>query len=262
VSARSRAPFVALPTLLRRRFPAVTEPSAVIASGQVLVDGAPIVNPAARVRADASVRIVERRSLRGAIKLQGALEALGVDARDVVALDVGAAAGGFTQALLDAGARRVYALDAGIGQLRGWLRADLRVVNLEGTNLGVLSPDRVPEPIGLVTMDLSYLAVADALPQLDRLALAPRTVLVALVKPTYELHSAELAADSARVEQAVTRVVDAMARQGWEALKKVPSPVKGSRGAVEVFVAARLRTRGTPRAFGGSSTTRPPRPPG
>jgi 23S rRNA (cytidine1920-2'-O)/16S rRNA (cytidine1409-2'-O)-methyltransferase len=252
VSPRTRAPFVALPILLRRRFPAVDDPSAVIATGHVLVDGAPISNPAARVRADASVRIVEPRPLRGTIKLRNALEALAVDARDVVALDIGAAAGGFTHALLDAGAQRVYALDAGVGQLRGWLRADPRVVNLEATNLAVLGRDRVPDPVGLVTMDLSYLAVVDALPQLDRALLALDAHLVALVKPTYELHSAALVTDPSRVERAVARAVDAMGRNGWEVQKRVPSCVTGSGGAVEVFVSARLRPRTSRRPTGRS----------
>jgi 23S rRNA (cytidine1920-2'-O)/16S rRNA (cytidine1409-2'-O)-methyltransferase len=218
----------------------------------VLVDGAPMSNPAACVRADASVRIVERRPLRGTLKLRAALDALGVDARDVVALDVGAAAGGFTQAMLDAGARRVYALDAGVGQLRGWLRADPRVVNLEGTNLGALTPDRMPEPAGLVAMDLSYLAVADALPQLRRELLTPGARLVALVKPTYELRSAALAADRVSVRRAVARAVAAMQREGWDVQQTVRSPVTGSKGAVEVFVSARLRPRTTGPASGGS----------
>jgi 23S rRNA (cytidine1920-2'-O)/16S rRNA (cytidine1409-2'-O)-methyltransferase len=262
VSPRTRARFVALPTLLRRRFPALADPAATIASGHVLVDGAPVSNPAARVRADASVRIVGPRTLRGTLKLQGALEALAVDARAVVALDVGAAAGGFTHALLDAGAARVYAVDAGVGQLRGWLRADPRVVNLEGTNLAHLGPESVPEPVGLVTMDLSYLSVADALPQLGRTPLATGARLVALVKPTYELHRRTLAADEASVERAVAQVGRAMERQGWEVLHAVRSPVTGWKGAVEVFVSARLRARGTGSANGGSSATRPPPRPG
>jgi 23S rRNA (cytidine1920-2'-O)/16S rRNA (cytidine1409-2'-O)-methyltransferase len=252
VSPRTRAPFVALPTLLRRRFPTVADPRSVIASGHVLVDGAPISNPAARVRADASIRIVERKPLRGTLKLRGALAALAVDASHVVALDVGAAAGGFTKALLDAGARRVYALDAGVGQLRGSLRADTRVVNLEGTNLGALGPELVPELVGLVTMDLSYLAVADALPQLHLAPLAPGARLVALVKPTYELRSAVLAADSHSVERAVAHAVAAMAREGWDVQQTERSPVTGSRGAVEVFVSARLRPRTTGPTSGGS----------
>ena len=141
MSPKSRAPFVALATLLRRRYPVLADPGATIAAGQVLVDGAPIANPSARVRADASVRILRRQPLRGTVKLQHALQELDVDVGGVVALDIGAAAGGFTEALLQAGTTRVYAVDAGVGQLRGWLRADPRVVNLEGTNLGSLGPD-------------------------------------------------------------------------------------------------------------------------
>jgi 23S rRNA (cytidine1920-2'-O)/16S rRNA (cytidine1409-2'-O)-methyltransferase len=197
--------------------------------------------------------------LRGTVKLRGALEALTVVVRDAVVLDVGAAAGGFTQALLDAGARRVYALDAGVGQLRGWLRADPRVVNLEGTNLGALTRASLPEPVDLVTMDLSYLSVADALPQLSHAPLATGARLVALVKPTYELHRATLAADRASVERAVAQAVAAMEREGWDVAQAVPSPVPGSRGALEVFVSARLRSRTTPRVSGGSSPMQPPR---
>ncbi len=252
MSPRSRAPFVALPSLLRRRFPAVIDPSAVIAAGRVLVDGAPVTNPAARVRSDASLRILGRKPLRGTVKLRAALDEFGVDARGLVALDVGAAAGGFTQALLDAGARRVYALDAGVGQLRGWLRADPRVVNLEGTNLGCLAQAIVPEPVGLVTMDLSYLSVADALPQLDHAVLAPGARLVALVKPTYELRSPILAADPVRVMRAVALATDALAREGWDVLSTTPSAIRGTRGAVEVFVSARLRFRKNRPASGGS----------
>jgi 23S rRNA (cytidine1920-2'-O)/16S rRNA (cytidine1409-2'-O)-methyltransferase len=252
VSPKSRAPFVAFATLLRRRYPFLTDPGATIASGQVLVDGAPIANPSARVRADASVRILRPQPLRGTVKMEHALRELDVDVRGVVALDLGAAAGGFTEALLQAGAARVYAVDAGVGQLRGWLRADPRVVNLEGTNLGALGPATVPESVHLVTMDLSYLAVVDAIPQLDRALLEPDAQLLALVKPTYELHSAVLVADPVRVDQAVARVAGAVARQGWDVGDCVPSPVTGARGAVEVFVSARLRARTDRPVSGGS----------
>jgi 23S rRNA (cytidine1920-2'-O)/16S rRNA (cytidine1409-2'-O)-methyltransferase len=251
VSPRTRAPFVALPILLRRRFPDLADPSIAITAGHVLVDGAPICNPAARVRADASVRVVAPRPLRGTVKLRGALTAFALDARGAVALDLGAAAGGFTQALLDAGARRVYAVDAGAGQLRGWLRADRRVVVLERTNLGVLGPGVVRDSIDLVTMDLSYLSVADALPQLDHALLAPRAALVALVKPTYELRQGALAAEPTEVRRAVARAAGAMDGHGWAVRGHVGSPIKGSRGAVEVFVYARLRGRRNGRATGG-----------
>jgi 23S rRNA (cytidine1920-2'-O)/16S rRNA (cytidine1409-2'-O)-methyltransferase len=244
VASKKRAPFVALPALLQRRFPDLVDPNGAVTNGRVLVDGAPVTNPAARVRADASLRVRTSEPLRGTRKLRGALEAFDFTVRGAVALDLGAAAGGFTQALLDAGAARVYAVDAGSGQLRGRLRADARVVSLERTNLSVLTRREVAELVDVVVMDLSYLAVADALPQLDPGLLSASAQLVVLVKPTYELHAPTLAADGASVAQAVARVQRAMAQHGWLVVSHVPSPITGSRGAVEVFVHA---ARATPR---------------
>ncbi len=114
-----RVPFVALLTLLQRRFPDLDDPAELIGQGVVLVNGVPSANPRTCVRADAAIRIHRPRLLRGTVKLAHALTTFGVCAAGVVALDLGAAAGGFTQALLDAGAARVYAVDAGAGQLRG-----------------------------------------------------------------------------------------------------------------------------------------------
>lgn len=238
MASPNRAPFVALITLLQHRFPSITDPSRAIARGLVLVDGAPVTNPRSRVRRTASVRVLTPKPLRGTLKLRGALAALDVRTRGKIALDLGAAAGGFTQALLEAGAARVYAVDVGSGQLRGWLRADPRVVKLERTNLADVGPRLVPEPVGLVTLDLSYLALADALPQLDPAVLTPEAELVALVKPTYELRAAELADDPALVAEAVHAVGERMAREGWGVQATVQSPILGSRGAVEVFVHA------------------------
>ncbi len=244
---KKRASFVALSTLLRRRFPDLADPAEAITDGRVLVDGARITNTAARVRFNASVRVVNPKPLRGTRKLRGALEALRISVAGAVALDLGAAAGGFTQALLDAGACRVYAVDAGSGQLRGYLRTDNRVVNLEKTNLARVDSDLVRERVDLVTMDLSYLALADALPQLDLGLLAPGAQLVTLVKPTYELHAGTMAADPDSVAEAVASVRRAMVREGWHVVNAVPSSVTGSRGAAEVFVHAVRATLGTTR---------------
>src|SRR5262249_31495022 len=159
--------------------------AAVIADARVLVDGRLVTNPLARVRSDAALRVLPARRLRGDIKLSHVLDTLVVPVAGRVALDVGASAGGFTTALLDRHALRVYAVDAGVGQLLGRLRAHPRVVNLEGRNLGTLDESLVPEIVELITMDLSYLAVADAVPQLESLSIDTRADLVALVKPTF-----------------------------------------------------------------------------
>jgi 23S rRNA (cytidine1920-2'-O)/16S rRNA (cytidine1409-2'-O)-methyltransferase len=239
-----RAPFVALTTLLSRRCPDAGDARRLITDGLVLVDGAPVVNPAARVRADAALRVLRPRPLRGTAKLAFALESFAVPVAGRVALDIGAAAGGFTQALLDAGAARVYALDAGFGQLRGHLVADARVVNLERTNLGRLDRSVIREPVDLVTMDLSYLSVADAGPQLDPALLSAAACLLALVKPTYELHAPRLAAAGGEVAAAVALARSAVERAGWRIRGARRSPVTGRRGAVEVFVWAERSVSG------------------
>jgi 23S rRNA (cytidine1920-2'-O)/16S rRNA (cytidine1409-2'-O)-methyltransferase len=182
--------------------------------------------------------------LRGEIKLRAALEAFAPPVAGRVALDVGAAAGGFTRALLDAGARRVYAVDAGHGQLVGSLRQDPRVVNLEATNLGALDGHLVPEAIELVTIDVSYVALARAVPQLGRVAMAPGAELVALVKPMFELGLGTPPGEE-RLPEALCHAVEGVEAAGWIVRATMRSPVLGAGGAIELFLAARRRSQPT-----------------
>jgi 23S rRNA (cytidine1920-2'-O)/16S rRNA (cytidine1409-2'-O)-methyltransferase len=141
----------------------------------------------------------------------------------------------------DAGAARVYAVDAGHGQLLGSLRSHPRVVNLEGVNLGELDTSRVPEEVELVTLDLSYLPLADAVPQLGRLALAGEAELIALVKPAFELRLAAPPTSPELLARAVERARDGIEHAGWTVIAEMRSPVTGARGAVEFFLHARRR---------------------
>jgi len=237
---------VTLLTFLQRRFPDLDNPVQLIKEGAVLVDGVPAASTRTRVRADASIQIRRPRVLRGTIKLAHALTGFDVDAAGAVALDLGAAAGGFTQALLDAGAARVYAVDVGVGQLRGWLRADPRVINLERTNLADLGPRLIGEPVDLITMDLSYLSVAGAIDQLDRRMMAPGAQLLALVKPTFELRAATLAETPEQVAAAAAAgaAARALERHGWRIRGQLPSAVRGAKGAIEVVLHASLEPAG------------------
>jgi 23S rRNA (cytidine1920-2'-O)/16S rRNA (cytidine1409-2'-O)-methyltransferase len=192
------------------------------------------------VRRDASVRVVTVRPLRGTTKLITALDAFDLDVTGARCVDVGAAAGGFTTALLARGARRVYAVDAGLGQLNGALRADPRVVNLERTNIADVDID---DDIDLVVMDLSYLSVAGAVGSLDRLRLRQGAELVALVKPTFELRAAALVTDPGAVRAAVGQAVAAVAAAGWRPVATTLPAVTGAAGAVEVFLLARRHPR-------------------
>lgn len=162
-----------------------------------------------------------------------------MDAAGKVALDAGAAAGGFVKVLLERGARRVYAVDAGHGQLLGSLRQDLRVVNLEGVNLGALDGRRVPEPVQLVTLDLSYLSLSAAVPQLSRIELAAHAELVGLVKPMFELGLPQPPTSEDEVARALELAVVGVERAGWRVVATMRSPVTGARGARECLLYAR-----------------------
>jgi 23S rRNA (cytidine1920-2'-O)/16S rRNA (cytidine1409-2'-O)-methyltransferase len=234
-----RAPVVSLITLLRQRFPDLVDPDRAVLDGRVLVDGSSIRNPAARVRRGARIQLLTQRRLRGHAKLEAALIALEVELTGAVALDVGAAAGGFTAALLDRGASRVYAVDAGFGQLVGRLRADPRVVNLERKNLAELEATLVPDVIDVVTVDLSYLSLRHAIDQLERIDYAPRARLLALVQPPFELASGSLVTDAAAVREAIQTAASAIEQGPWTLLGCTLPSVTGANGAVEAFVVAR-----------------------
>ena len=178
------------------------------------------------------------KELHGRQKLAFALGERGIDVTGAVAFDCGASTGGFTRALLDAGAHRVYAVDAGFGQLLGSLRQDPRVVNMERTNL---ADARVPDEVDIVALDLSYLSLADALPQLE-LRYGDAADLVGLVKPMFELRLGRLPHDQ---EAALVRSLDLAAAacdaNGWRLIDAFESPILGRNGALEGFVHARRR---------------------
>lgn len=210
-----------------------------IHEGRVLVDGRPVLNPNSQVRPAAAVVVRPARVLRGTTKLQAALQVFPASIRDRVALDLGASAGGFTTALLRAGARRVYAVDVGHGQLVGSLRQDPRVVNLESTNLAALDAAKVPDTVDVVTADLSFLSLTDALPQLGRVRFADRAELIGLVKPMFELQLPQPPEDEPSLQRALDRARRGVEAAGWEVTGELRSPVLGARGAVEFFLHAR-----------------------
>jgi 23S rRNA (cytidine1920-2'-O)/16S rRNA (cytidine1409-2'-O)-methyltransferase len=228
---------------LARVRPDVVDPTAAIEAGQVLVDGRHVTNPASQVQPGCSLVVKAVAPLRGEAKLRAGLGAFAVDVSGRVALDAGAAAGGFTRVLVEAGAARVYAVDVGHGQLVGSLGQDPRVVNLEGTNLADLDRSVVPDAVELVTLDLSYLSLAEAVPQLDRLLLAPTVDLIALVKPMFELHLDHAPTDAPSLDAAVAAAKEAIEQADWEVQATIESPVRGSRGAREALLHARRTPR-------------------
>lgn len=223
---------------LSRAHPQVEDPAAHIAEHGVLVDGQVVDNPRSLVREGARIELRIETPLRGEAKLRAALSAFGVSANGRVALDIGAAAGGFTRVLLEAGAARVYAVDAGYGQLLGSLRQDARVVSLERVNLGDLDVTLVPETVEVITIDLSYLALAQAVPQLEAVRIHERADLIALVKPMFELALPAPPTTEPELDDAVRRAASALERAAWSVQGTIRSPVAGARGAVEFLVHA------------------------
>jgi 23S rRNA (cytidine1920-2'-O)/16S rRNA (cytidine1409-2'-O)-methyltransferase len=144
--------------------------------------------------------------------------------------------------LLDAGARRVYAVDVGHGQLLGSLRQDRRVRVLERTNIAELTRALVPDRLHVVNLDLSYLSLARAVPQLNALDIRASASLVALVKPMFELGLRELPKPG-RWPEALERAARGVTASGWDVRAVVRSPLLGSGGAVEFFLHATRRER-------------------
>ena len=211
-----------------------------IIAGQVLVEGWVLDKPGARVAVDADIRLRARLPYvsRGGIKLAAALEAFVVDVEGAVAADVGASTGGFTDCLLQRGARRVYAIDVGYGQLAWRLRRDPRVVVMERTNVRYL--DSLPEPIDLATVDVSFISLELVLPKVMGW-LKPGGEIIALIKPQFEAGREKVGKGGVvrdpQVHRAVLRKILGWAVDHGLAVRGlIPSPIKGPAGNVEFLV--------------------------
>jgi len=182
---------------------------------------------------------------RGGLKLIKGLEVFAVDPAGLVALDVGASTGGFTDVLLTKGAARVYAVDVGHGQLAWKLRVDPRVVVLERTNARHLTPQQIPEAVDMVVCDASFIGLETILPA--ALALVrPGGVLIALIKPQFEVGKGRVGKGGVVREpelhdEVCQRIVAWLAsRPGWTVAGLTESPIRGPEGNVEFLVAGRF----------------------
>jgi len=181
---------------------------------------------------------------RGGVKLAHALDAFGIDPSGRVCLDIGASTGGFTDVLQARGARRVFAVDVGRGQLAWKLRNDPRVVAREGVNARTLTAAEVPEAPEIVTCDASFIGLETVLPAALALA-APGCVLIALIKPQFEAGRGQvgkggIVRDPAVHETVCARIRDWLGAQpGWTVLGLAESPIVGADGNREFLIAAR-----------------------
>ncbi len=220
-----------------------------IARGEVRIDGEIVRKPAANVRDEQTIAVDAQAAAqvsRGAVKLTAALDQFGLEAAGRIALDVGASTGGFTQVLLERAAARVYAVDVGKGQLHGSLKDNPRVVALEERDARTLDCTIVPEAIGAIVADVSFISLIKVLPAALALA-APGCWIVALVKPQFEVGregvgKGGIVRDPEQRERALANVRDWMAAQPhWSMIGDMPSPIEGGSGNVE-FLLAGIRT--------------------
>ncbi len=214
---------------------------ALVRAGAVRVAGQPVDRTDAKVAADAPLEVAQRPRYvgRGGDKLAGALEDLGVRVEGRVGLDAGASTGGFTDALLQAGATRVYAVDVGYGQLAWELRQDPRVVVMERTNVRTLEALPAPAP-DLVVADLSFISLRSVLPALAGLVVDGADLLL-LFKPQFEVGRGKVGKggvvrDDAHREDALREFVGWAQETGFEVLGSAPSRVHGAKGNQETFV--------------------------
>jgi 23S rRNA (cytidine1920-2'-O)/16S rRNA (cytidine1409-2'-O)-methyltransferase len=219
---------------------------ALVLAGQVQVDGATVAKAGQLVAETATVTLATPDHPyvgRGGVKLAHALATFGIKVRGRIALDIGASTGGFTDALLQAGAARVVALDVGHGQLDWTLRHDARVVVIERVNARTLTPDQLPAGLrqfGIVTIDVSFISLKLILPVVPRLVEAGADVL-ALVKPQFEAGRREvgrkgLVRDLDVHRRVVAEVADAADRVGLVRIAETASPIEGAEGNREYFL--------------------------
>ncbi len=213
-----------------------------IAGGEVLVNGRPLLNPAAQVAASAEIRLLSRRRYvsRAGEKLAAALTGFALDPQGWTCLDVGASTGGFTDCLLQAGAARVYSVDVGHGLLDWGLRRDARVTVLERTNARQLTREQIPIPLDLAVIDASFIGLATVLAPLPGLFAGPLRI-IALVKPQFELPRelvprGGVVRDPALRQQALDHAIAEAARLGLSPRGSLDSPVAGAKGNREILL--------------------------
>jgi 23S rRNA (cytidine1920-2'-O)/16S rRNA (cytidine1409-2'-O)-methyltransferase len=217
-----------------------------ILAGEVRVNGVRSEKAGAAILEDAQIEVSgvsAKYASRGGFKLEGAIEDFGIEVRGKTCLDVGASTGGFTDCLLQHGARRVYAVDVTPQQMAWRLQQDARVRRIKA-NARNLRSEQIPEPADFVTMDVSFISVAKVLPAVVAAA-GPDAEYLILVKPQFELGRGDvgrggIVRDASLHERAVARVRTAAEAAGLRVEGVQPSRLTGAEGNQEYFLYAKV----------------------
>ncbi len=228
-------------------------------SGLVYVDNQKADKPGDMYQEDAKVE-VRGKGLpyvsRGGLKLEKAMQAFSLELAGAVCMDVGASTGGFTDCMLQNGAKKVYAIDVGYGQLAWGLRQNPRVVNLERTNARYLTKEQVPEPVDFMSVDVSFISLSLILPAVRPL-LGEAGRGVCLIKPQFEAGRGKVGKkgvvrDKAVHREVIEKVIGFSLENGFSVLGLTYSPVKGPEGNIEYLIC--LEKAESPRLLEGAGS--------
>ena len=188
---------------------------------------------------------------RGGLKLEKAIGSFHLDLSGKTAMDIGASTGGFTDCMLQNGAKKVYAIDVGYGQLAWKLRTDERVVNLERTNMRKVTREQVPDPIDFFSVDVSFISLRLILP-VARALMAENAQAVCLIKPQFEAGREKVGKkgvvrDPAVHAEVVRQIFDFCLQNGFDVLNLDYSPIKGPEGNIEYLI--HLQRSDEPQAY-------------
>ncbi len=222
---------------------------ALIMSGVVFVEGEKIEKAGTMVDLSSEISVKSASCPyvgRGGLKLEGVINEYEIDVHDKIAVDIGASTGGFTDCLLQKGARRVYAIDTGRGQLHWKLRNDHRVISMEKVNARYIAPDIIPEKADIMTIDVSFISVKKIIDPVSAL-LKENGTIISLIKPQFEIGKGLVdkggiikSPDKHRI--VLEGIVDFFSKGNILIESMTTSPIKGQQGNKEFFAILRKGT--------------------
>lgn len=222
---------------------------AIIMAGKVLANNRPVDKPGALFKENVEIYLKGKDIpyvSRGGQKLEKALQVLATPVFGFICLDVGASTGGFTDCLLQHGARHIFAVDVGYGQLAWKLRQDSRVDVIERTNIRHMPAKALPFPVDLITIDVSFISLKIVVPAVIKFMKKDGTIL-ALIKPQFEVGKGMVGKggvvrDPALHDEVIEQLSDFFIRKGLLPQFVVPSPIVGPKGNREFFIALKLQS--------------------
>jgi 23S rRNA (cytidine1920-2'-O)/16S rRNA (cytidine1409-2'-O)-methyltransferase len=218
-----------------------TKAQAFIMGGSIFVNNQVYYKPSALVNEDDEIEVknINPYVSRGGLKLESALNALNIDVKGYICLDIGASTGGFTDCMLQRGAVKVYAVDVGAGQLHYKLRNDKRVINIENVNFRYFDNSLLKDKIDFATIDVSFISLDKILPVAYK-SISEKGFILAMIKPQFELEPSEIKKGVVRDEKlrqkAINKVKNFALNLDFKIISEADSGLKGPKGNLEHFV--------------------------